>query len=96
MIRNAVSAVIRGSALQAKITPQLLEAVGKSYDIRNLEVVEDLGGSANLNLLIEAADDRWVVRVYRPCDVGPGRSHPVRSAASRQRRHPVPTAIEHE
>jgi len=49
--------------LRAKPSPELFDVLGARYGI-DAEGAADLGGSANLNLLIGG---RWVVRVYRPC-----------------------------
>jgi Ser/Thr protein kinase RdoA (MazF antagonist) len=56
--------VARGPALRAKVSSELLRALADRYGIRGK--FADLGGSSNLNLLIEQGPSRFVVRVYRP------------------------------
>ncbi len=50
--------------LRPRASPALSEAVERAYGL-SLAAATDLGGSANLNLLVPAADSRVVVRVYR-------------------------------
>lgn len=57
--------VPRGASLRPKVSPALLYAVRERYGISG-EMTEDLGGSSNLNLLIEDAGRRYVARVHRP------------------------------
>ncbi len=49
--------------LRASSSPELFKRLREAYGIDVDESALDLGGSANLNLLV---DGRWVVRVYRP------------------------------
>ena len=51
--------------LRAAPTAELPEALLHRYGIDGGQV-RDLGGSSNLNLLVRAGPDRYVVRVYRP------------------------------
>jgi Ser/Thr protein kinase RdoA (MazF antagonist) len=52
--------------LRATPSDALLDAIRRAYSISGGLDPVDLGGSSNLNLLIGAGDDRFVVRVYRP------------------------------
>jgi homoserine kinase type II len=52
--------------LRATPSDALLAAVCRAYGIGESPDPVDLGGSANLNLLVGVGDDRYVVRVYRP------------------------------
>jgi homoserine kinase type II len=52
--------------LRATLSPELLEVVRDRYGLGSLNGVADLGGSSNLNLLVQAGNLRCVVRVYRP------------------------------
>jgi len=52
--------------LRATLAPALLEAVRDSYGFGSMAGVVDLGGSSNLNLLVQDGNLRYVVRVYRP------------------------------
>ena len=54
----------RGPALRPKVSTGMLHAVREQYGIAG-NVVRDLGGSSNLNLLMEAAGHRYVARVHR-------------------------------
>ena len=54
----------RGHALRPKVSARMLHAVREQYGIAG-NVVRDLGGSSNLNLLMEAAGHRYVARVHR-------------------------------
>lgn len=58
--------VARGPALRATYAPELLDVLRARYGIDARSEPTDLGGSANLNLLVADADERYVVRVYRP------------------------------
>ena len=55
----------RGPALRPKVSAAMLNAVREQYGIAG-DVVRDLGGSSNLNLLLEDAGRRYVARVHRP------------------------------
>ena len=55
----------RGPVLRPKVSAGMLQAVREQYGIAG-NVVRDLGGSSNLNLLIEDAGHRYVARVHRP------------------------------
>lgn len=55
----------RGPALRPKVSAGMLHAVREHYGIA-ANVVRDLGGSSNLNLLIEEAGRRYVARMHRP------------------------------
>jgi len=57
--------VARGPALQAKVSPALFDALSQHYGIQG-DDSSDLGGSSNLNLLLDDGQARYVVRVYRP------------------------------
>lgn len=48
---------------RAELTPELLALVRDRYGCAVRRPPRDLGGSFNLNVLV---DERWVVRVYRP------------------------------
>jgi Ser/Thr protein kinase RdoA (MazF antagonist) len=52
--------------LRATLSPELLEAVRDCYGLGSLHGILDLGGSSNLNLLVDDGNLRYVVRVYRP------------------------------
>jgi homoserine kinase type II len=52
--------------LRAALSPELLEAIRDCYNLGNIVYVADLGGSANLNVLVQNEQLRYVVRVYRP------------------------------
>lgn len=52
--------------LRATPSEALLAAVRQAYGLPDAPAPVDLGGSSNLNLLVGAGADRWVVRVYRP------------------------------
>jgi Ser/Thr protein kinase RdoA (MazF antagonist) len=52
--------------LRAKPSAGLLEAVRRCYGIEGIDDTIDLGGSSNLNLLVDDNTGRYVVRVYRP------------------------------
>ncbi|HEY8172080.1 MAG TPA: phosphotransferase [Dehalococcoidia bacterium] len=56
--------VARGPASRAASSAALLRGLADEYGIRGN--FEDLGGSSNLNLLVEHGSLRFVVRVYRP------------------------------
>src|SRR5689334_6532490 len=59
--------VARGPASRGEASPALLDALSERYGLR-AESAKDLGGSSNLNLLVESRDggERYVARVYRP------------------------------
>jgi Ser/Thr protein kinase RdoA (MazF antagonist) len=57
--------VARGPASRARSTPALRAALGARYGL-GADGVTDLGGSSNLNLLLEDGGQRHVARVYRP------------------------------
>jgi Ser/Thr protein kinase RdoA (MazF antagonist) len=57
--------VARGPALRGVVSPALFTALRDHYGLRS-RAVRDLGGSANLNLLLTEDRLRYVVRVYRP------------------------------
>jgi Ser/Thr protein kinase RdoA (MazF antagonist) len=50
--------------LRPRVSRALSEAVAGAYGL-SLSTATDLGGSANLNLLVRDNDERFVVRVYR-------------------------------
>jgi len=52
--------------LRAAARSGLLDVVSEKFGIDCSDEPVDLGGSANLNLLVEDGGDRHVVRVYRP------------------------------
>lgn len=54
---------------RATPSPELFNVLRDRYGIEAAGSAIDLGGSANLNLLV--GDDRWVVRVYRPYVTAP-------------------------
>lgn len=56
----------RGPASRAAPSPRLFDALDRRYGIRGDAGAHDLGGSANLNLLLSDGPRRHVVRVYRP------------------------------
>lgn len=58
--------VVRGSASRAKVTPRLFGMLLNQYGIRVGESARDIGGSSNLNLLVDDQGEQYVVRVYRP------------------------------
>jgi Ser/Thr protein kinase RdoA (MazF antagonist) len=60
---NAASG-LRG--LRAALSPELLTAVRDHYGLDSMSCAVDLGGSSNLNVLVDDGNRRWVVRVYRP------------------------------
>jgi homoserine kinase type II len=74
--------------LRAAPSPDLFERVREAYGIAADESAIDLGGSANLNLLIGG---RWVVRVYRPY-VTPARLDAINIARSALALGGVPTS----
>jgi len=51
---------------RAILSPELLEVVRDRYGLGSLNGVVDLGGSSNLNVLVQDRNLRYVVRVYRP------------------------------
>ncbi|MBS4202427.1 phosphotransferase [Bacillus sp. FJAT-49732] len=52
--------------LRAIPTKDLLEAIRDAFNLPISNDVIDLGGSSNLNLLVTANNDKYVIRVYRP------------------------------
>src|SRR5438477_5716351 len=52
--------------LRAAPSPKLLDLLRERYGFDRIRGVRDLSGSSNLNLMIAAADRRYVARVYRP------------------------------
>jgi homoserine kinase type II len=60
--------VARGPKLRAGVSPGLFTALQDQYGLDMVEDARDLGGSSNLNLLLEdpIGGRRCVVRVYRP------------------------------
>jgi hypothetical protein len=58
--------------LRARPGPDLLRALQDQWGVGWSGEAVDLGGSSSLNLLVGAADGRYVVRVHRP-HVTPGR-----------------------
>ena len=58
--------VIRGAASRARVSPSLFAGLRERFGIQADSTALDLGGSSNLNLLVSAAGERHVVRVYRP------------------------------
>lgn len=64
MPKDNAGAGARG--LRAEPSAELLELVRRRYGIGATESPTDLGGSANLNLLVSDGSRRYVVRVYRP------------------------------
>ena len=56
---------IRG--LRAQPSEELFTTVCNLYGIKLKDGRTDLGGSSSLNLLVVHIEDRYVVRVYRPC-----------------------------
>jgi Ser/Thr protein kinase RdoA (MazF antagonist) len=58
--------VMRGPLSRAEVSPGLFEALSDWYGLARVEGTRDLGGSSNLNLLLDENGRRWVVRVYRP------------------------------
>jgi homoserine kinase type II len=65
--------------LRAEYSPTLLESVKRNYGIEPSEDPQDLGGSSNLNVLLNDDDQKWVVRVYRP-SVSRARLHDIQTA----------------
>jgi Ser/Thr protein kinase RdoA (MazF antagonist) len=55
---------VRGE--RAQPTGELFKLVRHSYGINGIEESIDLGGSSNLNLLVNDGHNKYVVRVYRP------------------------------
>jgi Ser/Thr protein kinase RdoA (MazF antagonist) len=64
MKRDDAGAGRRG--LRATLSPELLEVVRDRYGLDRVNGAVDLGGSSNLNVLIQDGKLRYVVRVYRP------------------------------
>ena len=64
MKRDNAGAGRRG--LRATLSPELLEAVRDCYGLGSVNGVVDLGGSSNLNVLVQNGNLRYVIRVYRP------------------------------
>jgi Ser/Thr protein kinase RdoA (MazF antagonist) len=64
MQRDNAGAGRRG--LRATLSPELLEAVRDCYGPVSVSGVVDLGGSSNLNVLVQNGNLRYVIRVYRP------------------------------
>lgn len=58
--------VLRGPALRAMPSPALFDVLRARYGLESASSATDLGGSSNLNLLVQARAERFVVRVYRP------------------------------
>jgi len=52
--------------LRAQLSPELLEVLRQQYAIVPVEEPTDLGGSSNLNLLVNDGRRKLVMRVYRP------------------------------
>lgn len=52
--------------LRATSSEALLATVREQFGLRATSAVIDLGGSANLTILVDGGDQRVVVRVYRP------------------------------
>ncbi|MCJ8008794.1 phosphotransferase enzyme family protein [Lederbergia wuyishanensis] len=52
--------------LRAIPTKDLFEAIRNAFNLRISNDVIDLGGSSNLNLLVTANNQNYVIRVYRP------------------------------
>lgn len=73
--------------LRATPSPELFERLREAYGIETDEGVIDLGGSANLNLLVGG---QWVVRVYRPY-VAPARLAAINAARASLASGGVPT-----
>jgi Ser/Thr protein kinase RdoA (MazF antagonist) len=55
---------LRGT--RAEPSSKLLDALGQEYGIAPAAAIRDLGGSSNLNLLVDNGGRQFVVRVYRP------------------------------
>lgn len=64
MIKDNAGGGVRG--WRATPSPELLDAVRTAYRIDFGPEPVDLGGSSNLNLLLESESGQWVLRVYRP------------------------------
>jgi homoserine kinase type II len=52
--------------LRAESSGELLEALADNYGVVPVSTARDLGGSSNLNLLVDDGQRRFVLRVYRP------------------------------
>ncbi len=52
--------------LRAALSPELLTAVRNYYGLGSTNWAVDLGGSSNLNVLVDDGNRRYIVRMYRP------------------------------
>lgn len=57
--------VLRGSSQRPVLTSRLIQAIAKQFELGEPLRHRDMGGSSNLNVLVEAGGSRHVARVYR-------------------------------
>jgi Ser/Thr protein kinase RdoA (MazF antagonist) len=62
----SVTGVARGPKSRATVSDSLFHALREHYGIRADHSARDIGGSSNLNLLVDEQGKSCVVRVYRP------------------------------
>lgn len=78
--------------LRARPSVALLKTVYDAYGISGISGSIDLGGSANLNLLVSDAHGRYVVRVYRPY-VNEARLADIQLARQELNARGIPTSV---
>lgn len=60
-----MSEVLRGSTLRPRVPDGIGDMLRREYGIAADEI-KDLGGSSNLNLLIQSGENQYIARIYRP------------------------------